>query len=476
MKNKKFSLSSYSILLLILIALGVITMIIGKDRSVVEAMGSPTDVVIKARLSDIIMAPYNGMVDAISLNTFILLIGGFLGVVAATGALDKGISSLVNKMKGNELILIPVLMFMFSLGGTVYGMAEETIGFYVLVSGAMVAAGFDTLVATAVILLGSGSGVLGSTLNPFATGIAMATAVDAGLPINNTIVLVLGTILWLTSLIISIYFVMDYAKKVKYKNGSILNDLEKENMNKTFKVDMSNDSKISFKQKITLWLFAITFIIMIVSLITWEDFGITFFLGWSEFFTGLPLGSWYFGELSMLFFVMSIIIAVVNGFGEKKTIDVMIQGIADILPVVLVIVIARGASSIMASTQLDKYVLNNAAAMMDGLKAIIFTPMSYIFYILVSFLIPSTSGLASVSIGIMGGLAKNIGFSVEVMIMIFAAGSGIVNFMTPTSGVVMGGLAISKVEYSTWLKFIGKILLVIFIVDTIILTIAMMVV
>nr|WP_024752097.1 hypothetical protein [Treponema phagedenis] len=118
------------------------------------------------------MSPYNGFVDAIDISIFVLVLGGFLGIVQASGALEAGIQRLVKNSKGKEVFLIVTLMALFSLGGTTYGMAEETVAFYGVVTAAMVAAGFDSLVAVGTICLGAGAGVLGSTVNPFAIGAA----------------------------------------------------------------------------------------------------------------------------------------------------------------------------------------------------------------------------------------------------------------------------------------------------------------
>jgi uncharacterized ion transporter superfamily protein YfcC len=116
---------------------------------------------------------------------FILVIGGFLGVTMKTGAIESGIGSLVERMRGRERWMIPVLMSVFALGGTTFGMAEESLAFYALVITVMIAAGYDALTGAAIVLLGCGIGVLGSTVNPFATGIASGIA---GIPISEGIV------------------------------------------------------------------------------------------------------------------------------------------------------------------------------------------------------------------------------------------------------------------------------------------------
>lgn len=464
-EKKKKSLSSFSILLLIIIALAVITWFIPMVES--------------ANLATIVMAPYNGFLDAIDVCTFVLVLGGFLGVVTETGALDNGIKALVKKLNGNELVLIPILMTVFALGGTSYGMCEETVGFYALVSATMVAAGFDTLVAAATIMLGAGIGCLGSTVNPFATGIASDALVSLGIDCNQGVVIGLGAVLLIVNLVIAINYVMSYAKKVKNEKGSILSSLETEAMMEAYGKKDEIDVEFTGTQKLVLVLFAFSFVIMISSVIPWDAFlgEETFFavLGWSEFLNGSPLGWWWFGELAMWFFIMSIVIGVVGKLSEKEIVDSFLAGSADIVSVVLVIAVARGASVLMSSTGLDTYVLEAAANALQGLPAFIFAPLSYLLYLGLSFLIPSTSGCATVTMPIMGPLTQSLGFNPAVMVLIFAAASGVVNLFTPTSGVVMGGLSIAKVEYGTWLKWAGKLILVIALVTAVILTVAMMI-
>ena len=195
-------------------------------------------------------------------------------------------------------------------------------------------------------------------------------------------------------------------------------------------------------------------------------------LGWSAIVTGVPIGAWYFDEASTWFFIMAIVIGIIGGLSEKQIVNTFIAGAADMMSVVLIIALARGISVLMASTGLDVYVLDAAANALAGLSGIIFAPMSYLVYFGLSFLIPSTSGMATVSMPIMGPLAVKLGFSPEVMVMIFSAAIGAVNLFTPTSGAIMGGLALAKIEWTTWLKFAMKVIVVIALVSVVILTIA----
>ena len=477
--KKKRSISSFTILLIMLVALALIT--VAMSFAGVEGVEGAT-------IANVATAPVKGFTDALPVCLFVLILGGFLGIVTETGALDAGIAALVKKLKGNELVLIPILMFIFSIGGTTYGMCEETVPFYLLLAATMVAAGFDSVVGAAVVLLGAGCGVLGSTVNPFAVGAAVDSLSGSGIVINQGTIIMLGVVLWLVTLVISIIFVMRYAKKVKANKGStILSLQEQETMKAEFgeaqqeAVDAEanpNEKLMTGRQKWALIVFALTFVVMIVGFIPWGDFGVEIFdagAATEEVTTQVSgddiSATWADaadagateGELTF------------NGdVSESRFVKAFINGAADMMSVVLIIALARSITVLMGETGLDMWILNNAANALNGLSAIIFAPMSFLLYVVLSFLIPSSSGMATVSMPIMGPLANSLGFSPDVMIMIFSAGNGLVNLFTPTSGAIMGGLALAKVEYSTWLKFGGKLFIVLGVACIIILTAAMM--
>lgn len=477
-KKKKKSLSAFSILFIILFVIFIISKLLngmGFDPIEDRITGEMVSQVTGASLSTLVMSPYNGFVDAIDISIFVLVLGGFLGIIQSTGALEAGIHSLVKKRKGKELSLIVILMILFSIGGTTYGMAEETVAFYGIVTMAMVAAGFDSLVAVGTICLGAGAGVLGSTVNPFSISAAVDALKGVGIDANQKIILPIGVVLWIVTLIICILTVTKYAKKVQEDKGSTLLSLqEQEDMKNEFSLSDSEKLEFTGKHKAILIVFAITFIVMIGSLIPWKDLGVNVFDGWSSKLTGEDYGDWYFGEIAMWFFIMGIVTAIVAGMSEKEIVNEFIAGAADILSVVLIIVVSRAVSVLMSSTHIDALILDRAAKALYGLSPIIFVIGSYLLYLFLSFLIPSTSGLASVSIPVMGGLAYALDMSPEVMIMIFSAGCGLINLITPTSGVVMGGLEMAKVEYSTWVKFVTKPMLIIAVVNVLILCASML--
>ncbi|MFW3587692.1 YfcC family protein [Vagococcus fluvialis] len=475
-KRKRKELSSFSILFIIIFVLGIVTKLLnGQAFSPHElADGTIADHVIGANLSDVFMSPFNGFKEAIEICVFILVLGGFLNIVTKTGALESGIQHVVKKLKGNEIIIIVILMILFSIGGSTYGMAEETIPFYTLLGATMVASGFDTIVTIGTILLGSG--VIGSTVNPFATGAAMDALKGIGVEPQVGTIMIVGFILWISTTAFSIYTVTSYAKKVKADKGStILSLQEQADMKEHFGQDSAQELEYTKQHKRILSLFGITFLVMIISLIPWGEFGITIFENWSSVLTGNNLGDWYFGDLAMWFFLMGIIIALINKIPEKEIISTFVTGCADMLSVVLIIVVARGASVLMQITHLDLFILDRAADVLKGFSPVLFVIGAFVLYLFLSFLIPSTSGLAYVSIPVMGALAKEVGLSPDVMIMIFVSGCGLINLITPTSGVVMGGLEISKVNYSTWIKFIRKPLIIMGAINLIILIVSMLI-
>ncbi len=483
-KKKRGMPSSFTILLALLAIVAVVTVIVS---------GTSGGAVTAARLSDFCTAPIKGFADALPVCLFVMILGGFLGMMTETGALDNGIAVLVQKLKGNEIMLIPVLMFIFSLGGTTYGMCEETVPFYALLAATMMAAGFDPMVGAATVLLGAGCGCLGSTVNPFAVGAAVDALTGVGIEVNQSIIIGLGAVLWIVTTAMSIVFVMNYAKKVKADKGSTILSMQElkdaEEAHGKAASEVHKEVKLTGRQKGVLIAFAFTFVVMIVGFIPLADLneGVANFFdagavydadgnavvqGWSALITGLPIGQWYFDEASTWFFLMAVLIGIIGGLSEKQIVNTFITGAADMMSVVLVIALARGISVLMASTGLDVYVLDAAANALAGLSGVIFAPMSFLVYFGLSFLIPSTSGMATVSMPIMGPLAVKLGFSPEVMVMIFSAAIGVVNLFTPTSGAIMGGLALAKIEWTTWLKFALKLIVALSVVCAVILTVA----
>mgnify|MGYP004527173815 FL=1 len=394
-------------------------------------------------ISAVVTAPMEGLYEAIDVAAFILMVGGFLGVVSATGAINAGIAAIIRALRGREKLLIPILMCAFALGGTTFGMAEETIAFYPLVLPIVVAAGYDALTGVAIILLGAGAGVLGSTVNPFATGIA---AGFAGVSLGEGLLLRLALLALLLAL--AIWTVMAYAGRVKAQpERSLVAELRGEHLSH-FGGSAPEGAKLNGRQRLALLFFAATFLVMVYAVIPFGEMG-----------AALPELGWWFPELSALFLGAAILTGICCGLSEEETVNAFVSGAAELLGVAFIIGISRGITVVMNSGRITDTILSWGESALDGAGRLTFMALVYLIYLPLSFLIPSTSGLATLSMPIMAPLADFAGVSRSLVITAFQCACGLVNLVTPTSAVVMGALAIGRVPYDRWLKFIWKYLL-----------------
>jgi uncharacterized ion transporter superfamily protein YfcC len=460
--------SAYTILFALIVLAAIATWIIPAGIYNLSAAGEPVpgtyhEVASQpARiLVDSLTAPINGLYGiedakgninyynsgslfgAIDIALFILVIGGFLGVTMKTGAIEAGIGNLVQRMQGKERWMIPVLMSVFALGGTTFGMAEESLAFYALVITVMIAAGYDALTGAAIVLLGCGIGVLGSTVNPFATGIASGIA---GVSISEGIVARL--VILIGGLAIGIFFVLRYADRVKRDpSKSVVYHLKAENEARFRAGTDAGDVTLTGKQKTILAVFALAFVVMIYGVVPWEDIGIP-----------LPTWWWWFPEMTASFLLFAIIIGLIGRMGEAALTTSFVDGARDLLGVALIIGIARGITVIMNNGQITDTVLHWIEKALGDTGDVTFLILMFLLFLPLSFVIPSTSGLATLSMPIMAPLAGFIGVSTALVVTAYQSASGVMNLVVPTSAVVMGGLAIARVPYGTYLRWVWPLL------------------
>jgi uncharacterized ion transporter superfamily protein YfcC len=480
--------SAYTILFILIIAVAFATWIIPAGRYDYNDDGTPIPGTYHpveqnpARIvADSLLAPINGMYGiespedgsispynvgplfgAIDVALFILVIGGFLGVTMQTGAIQTGITRVVERLRGRERLLIPILMALFALGGTSYGMAEESLAFYVLVITVMVAAGYDSLTGAAILLLGCGIGVIGSTINPFATGIASGfagTGIDEGL-IGRIVILVVGTAF-------GIWWVMRYAARIKADPARSLIAGDRAEIDAHFAAGSESSgsaSTMTGRQKVVLVLFFLAFIVMIIGVVPWADLGIQ----------RIPTHYWWFPEMTASFLFFAILIGFAARSSETNFVESFVNGARDLLGVALIIGIARGVTVIMTNGQITDTILNAAEQAVSGLGGVAFINLMFGLFLPLSFLIPSSSGLATVAMPIMAPLASFANVPPELVVTAYQTGNGIVNLVTPTSAVVMGGLAIARVGYGTWLKFVWPLLVILAILCMAVMSIAVL--
>jgi uncharacterized ion transporter superfamily protein YfcC len=468
-KQSRFTLpSAYTILFALIVLAAIATWVIPAGTYDLNEAGEPipgTYHEVDAKPSRIVVdsltAPINGLYGiedakgninyynsgtlfgAIDIALFIIVIGGFLGITMKTGAIQAGIGTLVKRMEGRERLLIPALMSVFALGGTTYGMAEESLAFYALVITVLIAAGYDALTGAAVVLLGCGIGTLGSTINPFATGIASGIA---GIPISEG--LIGRLVILVVGLAIGIAFVMRYADRVKRDpSKSAVHDMRAENEARFAAESESGDITLTGTHKAVLVLFALAFGVMIYGVIPWEDLGI-----------GIPTWWWWFPEMTASFLLFSIIIGLVGRMGEGGLTTTFVDGARDLLGVALIIGIARGITVIMNNGQITDTVLHWVERALGDVGEAVFAIVMFALFLPLSFLIPSSSGLATVAMPITSPLAGFVDVPESLVVTAYQSASGLMNLFIPTSAVVMGGLAIARVPYGTYLRWVWPLL------------------
>jgi uncharacterized ion transporter superfamily protein YfcC len=456
--------SAYTILFALIVVAAIATWIIpagtydlNKDGEPVPGTYHEVEQKPARILVDSLTAPINGMYGieddkgninyynsgtlfgAIDVALFILVIGGFLGVTMKTGAIQAGIGRLVERLAGRERLMIPALMIVFALGGTTYGMAEESLAFYALVITVLIAAGYDSLTGAAVVLLGCGIGVLGSTINPFATGIASGFAgvsISDGLA-GRLVILIVG-------LGIGIYFVLRYADRVKADpSKSVVYDMRAENEER-FRAEAEGGAiELTGTHKIILVVFGLAFLVMMYGVIPWEDMGL-----------GLPTWWWWFPEMTASFLLFAIVIGLIARMGEGSFTGTFVDGARDLLGVALIIGIARGITVIMNNGEITDTVLSWCERALGDVGESAFAIVMFLLFLPLSFLIPSSSGLATVAMPIMAPLATFVNVPEQLVVTAYQSASSLMNLSIPTSAVVMGGLAIARVPYDRYLRWV----------------------
>jgi len=387
---------------------------------------------------ELIIAPISGIAESIDIIIFVLILGGIVGIVNKTGTFNIAMKAISQKTKGKEFSLVIISFIFFAAGGTIFGFWEETIPFYSILMPLFLINNFDPLVPMATIFLGSAVGCMFSTVNPFSTIIASNAAgisFNEGLKFRFVALIVFS--------IISLLYINRYIKKVKKNSNNSLVIEEQEEIREKFLKDYSQETNIKFdwRKKIILFLFIFQFIVMI----------------W-----GVSSLGWWFQEAAAMFFGVAIIIMFLSGLSEKEAVNGFISGASEVVGVTLIIGLARAINIIMENGMISDTLLfyssNVVAEMGKGLFSIV---MLLIFAFLGIF-IPSTSGLAVLSMPILAPLADTVGLSRAVVVDAFSWGQGVILFITPT-GLIFVVLQIVGIPYNKWLKFVMPLMVIIII-------------
>lgn len=403
-----------------------------------EETGDEVD--LRQGVFDVLQAPTRGIQEAIEVVAFILIVGGSFQVITKTGAITSGMGRVVRRFKNKDILIIPIAMVLFALGGTSFGMAEETLPFFAIFMPIMMAMGFDSMTAFMVVFVGARTGYIASTINPFNVLIAQGI-----LGIQGNPQLWLRMIAWVVLTAVAIAWVVLYARRVK-KNPESSITFEDDIAKKVeFAADESAlDAEFTGRQKGVLAVF-----IAGMCLIIW----------------GLVTQGWYMNEISAVFLAMGLLAGVIAGFSQDVIAQEFVAGIADFAFSAIVVGLARGILVIASDGMIIDTILNALATGLGGIPAVLFTTLLYAVENLLAILVPSSSGLAALTAPIFGPLTELMGLNPEAAVWALSMGSATMSLICPTSAILVAGLGVCKIKLGQWWKTVWKFFLVVSLIN-----------
>lgn len=403
-----------------------------------EETGDEVD--LRQGVFDVLQAPTRGIQEAIEVVAFILIVGGSFQVITKTGAITSGMGRVVRRFKNKDILIIPIAMVLFALGGTSFGMAEETLPFFAIFMPIMMAMGFDSMTAFMVVFVGARTGYIASTINPFNVLIAQGI-----LGIQGNPQLWLRMIAWVVLIAVAITWVVLYARRVK-KNPESSITFEDDIAKKVeFAADESAlDAEFTGRQKGVLAVF-----IAGMCLIIW----------------GLVTQGWYMNEISAVFLAMGLLAGVIAGFSQDVIAQEFVAGIADFAFSAIVVGLARGILVIASDGMIIDTILNALATGLGGIPAVLFTTLLYAVENLLAILVPSSSGLAALTAPIFGPLTELMGLNPEAAVWALSMGSATMSLICPTSAILVAGLGVCKIKLGQWWKTVWKFFLVVSLIN-----------
>lgn len=403
-----------------------------------EETGDEVD--LRQGVFDVLQAPTRGIQEAIEVVAFILIVGGSFQVITKTGAITSGMGRVVRRFKNKDILIIPIAMVLFALGGTSFGMAEETLPFFAIFMPIMMAMGFDSMTAFMVVFVGARTGYIASTINPFNVLIAQGILGVQGNP-----QLWLRMIAWVVLTAVAITWVVLYARRVK-KNPESSITFEDDIAKKVeFAADESAlDAEFTGRQKGVLAVF-----IAGMCLIIW----------------GLVTQGWYMNEISAVFLAMGLLAGVIAGFSQDVIAQEFVAGIAGFAFSAIVVGLARGILVIASDGMIIDTILNALATGLGGIPAVLFTTLLYAVENLLAILVPSSSGLAALTAPIFGPLTELMGLNPEAAVWALSMGSATMSLICPTSAILVAGLGVCKIKLGQWWKTVWKFFLVVSLIN-----------
>ena len=425
----------------------------------------------------VITYPIKGCLDSAYIAYFLMVMGGNLNILIEMNALSAGMAALSRVTKGREFLLLILVFIIIAIGGTTFGMAEEILPFYPILMPIFLKSGFDGILAASPLFMGAMMGNMFSTVNTFCVVLA---SYSAGINFINGIVY--RIILFVFGNTIAILYLYIYYRKIRANETSsvvydVKDEIEKiylkknENSEEEFLKKKQNESKerkskdvnaqndekyvveieenlivqnkekFSIKQKISIILFILGFVVMIA---------------------GILVLDWWFEHMASIFMVLGIILMFFYNQGERKGLESFLRGVGDFVGVTLVIGIARGINLTLNEGKISDTILNKLSIAVEGLPAMAFAVILFIIFIFLGIFIQSSSGLAILSMPVFAPLADKVGLPRATVVNTYMFGEYLVSFVTPT-GLILIMLSLVQIEYSYWVKFIWPFLVILFV-------------
>lgn len=445
---------AYTLVFFLIIVVAILTWILPSgqfERTVVETSSGERSVAVagtyqqipkvsedgtdlRQGIPQVLMAPGKGIQAAVEVLAFVLIIGGVFQILTKTNALNIGIRRVIKKLGNKGILIIPILMLLFGLGATTFGMSDELVPFYLLIMPIMFSMGYDSMTTFLVVFLSASTGYAASTINPFNVLIAQGIAGIQGNP-----QLVFRMIQWVIMMAVVIAFVLWRANKIK-KNpqSSITYEHDLKLRAQHAQVDVDN-AEFTVRHKLVLGVFIIGMITVVV---------------------GLTQFGWYMNELSMCFLGMGILMGIVGGMGEKEIAEEFVAGVKDIVFVAVLIGICNGIMVIAQDGMIIDTVLNALTNAIANSNNALFVGVMYVVESILTFLVPSSSGLAALSTPVMSSLCDLHGVNPEAAVTVFQYANQLTNSISPVAGTTVAGLAVCGISFGKWWKTYWKLFLV----------------
>lgn len=395
---------------------------------------------------DVLQAPIQGIIEGAEIIAFLFIVGGAFNIITRTKAIDFGIVRIVNVFRGKEILIIPIIFFMFSLGGAVFGMTEEAIPFIAMMIPLTLVLGYDSIVAVAITYLACNTGFAAAMLNPFNVGIAQSIA---EIPMYSGIGY--RTIIWLISTTVVIAFIMMYASKIK-KNPELSPVYESDQKKRQNLADFeSKDDNFLFAHKIILLL-----LVVCMGIIVW----------------GVLAKGFWIPQIAAVFLATGLLSGIIGKLSPDEMADAFILGAKDMIGAAIVLGFARGIVILAENASIIDTILFHLAQILGSISGMLAAYLMLPIQMFINFFISSGSGQAALTMPILAPLGDLIGISRQLTVLIFQLGDGFSNAMFPTSGILIACLGVAGIPYAKWLKWILPLQGILFILGIAFITIA----